>query len=133
MSTTIDKRKRSQHQPTGSWIRRERRLAIYLRDRFTCLYCLRDLHGASPQDVTLDHVVCQSSDGHPDHSTANLVTACRACNCARQDKPLARFASPEARAHIRRNTSRKIMRYLKLAKSIIAGEVGFEEALERLP
>ena len=117
---TKTKRTRSQHQATGQWIRADKRLAIYLRDRFTCLYCCRDLHDADPADVTLDHLRCQS-DGGSNHES-NLVTACRACNCARQDKPLARFAGPETRADIRRLTRRSITKYRRLAKAIIKGE-----------
>ena len=124
---TARKKTRSQHQPTGQWIRPDKRLAIYLRDRFTCLYCCRDLADADPADITLDHLVCRSDGG--DNGEGNLVTACRECNCSRQDKPLARFAGKEARAHIRRNTRRSLKPYRKLAKAIISGETGFEEAL----
>jgi len=103
----------------GVCIRSDLRLAIYLRDRLTCVYCLADLHGAHPTDITLDHVECESDGGG--NEPANLVTACRACNCSRQDKPLSRFAGPGARAHIRRNTARAIGRYRRLARAIIAG------------
>lgn len=129
MNATQRKLKSSPHQPVGRWIRVEKRLAIYLRDRFTCIYCLKDLHGADPSDVTLDHVVAKSDGGS--NSEANLVTACRACNCARQDKPLARFAGREARKQVRRNTARKLLPYLTLAKAIYAGTVGLEQALEQ--
>jgi len=114
----------------SKWIRPEKRLAIYLRDRFTCLYCLRDLHDADPRDVTLDHLVCGHGAGN--HRESNLVTACRPCNSSRQDKPVARFAGPETVAHIRRNTRRSLSRYLKLAKALIAGQTGFEDALKDL-
>ncbi len=87
---------------------------------------MRDLHGADPRDVTLDHVKCHA-DGGTNHES-NLVTACRACNCRRQDKPLARFAGPETRKHVRRNLRRSLRRYRKLAKAILAGEVGFDAA-----
>lgn len=130
MTTTERKRANSPNQPVGRWIRPEKRLAIYLRDRFVCLYCLADLHDADPRDITLDHVVPKAAGG--DNSEGNLVTACRACNCSRQDTPLARFAGPETRAHIRRNTARKLGRYLSLAKALIAGETGFEETIKSL-
>jgi 5-methylcytosine-specific restriction endonuclease McrA len=104
----------------SKWIRPEKRLALYLRDRFTCIYCLRDLHGADPRDLTLDHLRCGHGAGN--HGEANLITACRSCNSSRQDTPLARFCGPETRAHIRRNTRRSLKPYLKLAKAIIAGE-----------
>ncbi len=55
MSTAAE-RAHSRHQPTGCWCRQDKRLAIYLRDGFRCLYCLADLHGADPTDITLDHV-----------------------------------------------------------------------------
>jgi 5-methylcytosine-specific restriction endonuclease McrA len=126
---TKTKRARSKHQATGQWIRADKRLAIYLRDRFACLYCLEDLHGADPADITLDHITCKS-DGGSNHEN-NLVTACRSCNCARQDKPLARFAGKETRDHIRRNTRRSLKSYRTLAKALIAGECGFEEALDK--
>jgi len=118
------KRARSTHQATGQWIRADKRLAIYLRDRFTCIYCLQDLHDADPADITLDHVQPVSDGGG--NGENNLVTSCRGCNCRRQDKPLARFAGRETRAHIRRNLRRSLKKYRVLAKALIAGEVGFE-------
>src|SRR4051812_35019306 len=58
MATAI-KKARSPHQPTGQWITAKKRLAIYLRDRMTCVYCLVDLHDADPRDITLDHIKCK--------------------------------------------------------------------------
>lgn len=108
----------------SKWIRKERRLAIYLRDNFLCLYCLRNLHGSDPRDITLDHI----KPGHfaGNHHESNLVTCCRSCNSRRQDTPLARFAGPETIKHIRRNLKRSLKSYLKLAKALISGETGFE-------
>jgi 5-methylcytosine-specific restriction endonuclease McrA len=125
---TAAKKARSQHQPTGCWIRPEKRLAIYLRDGFRCLYCLADLHGADPADITLDHLVCQADGGSNDE--ANLVCACRHCNCSRGDQPLGRFAGRETRAHIRRNTRRNLKDYRRLAKAILAGEIEHDADLE---
>lgn len=127
MTTTERKRANSPHQPVGRWIRVEKRLAINLRDHMTCLLCLRDLHGADPRDVTLDHIT-PKADGGSNHE-GNLYTCCRSCNCSRQDKPLGRAASPEARKHIRRNAARKLAPYLKLAKAYFADEVGIEDAI----
>lgn len=103
----------------GVCLRKDLRLAIYLRDSFRCVYCCCDLHGAHPTDITLDHVRAQADGGS--NEPANLVTACRACNCSRQDKPLAKFAGPETRKDIRRLTSRSIRPYRTLAKAIIEG------------
>ena len=126
--STATKKARNNHQPTGCWCRPEKRLAIYLRDRITCLYCLADLHGADPRDITLDHLVPVSDGGSNDGG--NLVTACRSCNCSRQDQPLARFAGPETRKHIRRNTRRSLAPYRRLAKAILAGEIEYDRDLE---
>ena len=103
----------------GVCIRKELRLAIYLRDSFRCVYCCGDLHGVAPTDITLDHVRCQSDGGSNDPS--NLVTACRSCNCSRQDKPVAKFCGPETRKDIKRLTSRSIAKYRTLANAIIDG------------
>lgn len=122
---TAEKKARSPSQPTGQWIRTDARLAIYLRDSFRCLYCCRDLHGADPTDITLDHLLPKVDGG--DNSPANLVTACRGCNCSRQDKPLARFAGRETREDIRRNTRREMKPYRKLARAILSGEIGLSD------
>jgi len=127
---TATKKLRSPSQPTGCWCRPDLRLALYLRDGFRCLYCCRDLHDADPRDITLDHLVPKTDGGSNEPS--NLVTACRACNCSRQDKPLKRFAGPETICDIKRNTARKISRYRKLAKALISGETGMEETLKSL-
>lgn len=126
---TAIKKARSKFQPTGQWCRVEKRLALNLRDRFTCLVCLKDLSGAEPMDVTLDHIK-PKADGGSNEET-NLYTCCRACNCTRQDKPLSRFASAEACKHIRRNAKRSLKPYLKLAKAFFANQVGREELIKK--
>ena len=120
--STATKKANSPSQPTGQWITAKKRLAIYLRDGLTCVYCLADLHAADPRDITLDHLVCKV-DGGSNHES-NLVTSCRSCNCSRSDKPLSRFAGPETRKHISRNTKRSLKRYLVLAAALISGKTG---------
>jgi 5-methylcytosine-specific restriction endonuclease McrA len=127
---TATKKARSPHQPTGQWCRPDLRLAIYLRDSFRCLYCCKDLHSADPRDITLDHLTPKVDGGSNDPS--NLITACRSCNCSRQDKSLKQFAGPETVKDIRRHAARKITRYRKLAKALISGETGMEETLKIL-
>lgn len=117
------------HQAVGGWIRKTTRLAVYLRDGFRCVYCCKDLHGAHPMDVTLDHIRCQSDGGT--HAVTNLVTSCRSCNCSRQDTPIGRFASAEVRGDIRRLTRRNMKKYRRLANAILSGDVGLEEAIWR--
>jgi hypothetical protein len=87
---------------TGSskWIRRARRLAIYSRDRFRCVWCTRTVwtHDGTPADwlvapdclATLDHVRPRKDGGT--HKTENLVTACAKCNAERRDANAYAFA-----------------------------------------
>jgi hypothetical protein len=125
---TAAKKARSPHQATGTWCRADLRLAVYLRDSFRCLGCCADLHGADPRDVTLDHITPKADGGS--NEPGNLYTCCRTCNCRRQDTSLKRFYGPETVADIRTHARRPIARFRKLAKAILAGEVGFEETFK---
>ena len=72
-----------------NWIRQEKRLAIYIRDAFACVYC-----GQCADDgvkLSLDHVVPVSSGG--DNSASNLITACMSCNASRGDQNIFSFVS----------------------------------------
>jgi len=109
----------------SKWIRPEKRLAIYLRDEFRCVYCGRNLHGASNAEVTLDHLKCYSEGGS--NSETNLITACRSCNSARGSRSIRVWADEATRKTIRRNTRRKLGRYLEQAKALIKGEAGSPE------
>lgn len=60
------------------WIRREKRLAIYIRDQFRCVYCDRNLARVKAKLRCLDHVIPVASGGS--NSENNLVTCCKACN-----------------------------------------------------
>ena len=80
----------------GSWIRQEKRQAIYSRDDFTCAYCGVDLSGTDPANVTLDHVTARANGGH--NAATNLVTCCRSCNSAKQDMGLRKFIARVADA-----------------------------------
>jgi 5-methylcytosine-specific restriction endonuclease McrA len=63
--------------------------AIDTRDGGCCVYC-----GATAEEsgspLHLDHVVPRSLGG--EDTPDNLVTACRACNCARHDMSLAQWS-----------------------------------------
>lgn len=121
-STAARQNRDSRSQYKGVTVRKDLRLAIYLRDDFRCIYCLTDLRDADPFDISLDHIVPQSDGGT--NEPRNLVCSCRSCNCSRGDKPLSRFAGPETRAHIRRNTRRPIAKFREMAKALIAGKTG---------
>jgi len=118
MTSTKRKLKHTRHQPTGQWIRSDKRLAIYLRDEFTCLLCLKNLHKADPREISLDHVVPRSRWGT--NASSNLYTACHQCNSLRADRPLTHVASILAVKRIRRNRRRKLAPYLKLARELRA-------------
>lgn len=64
----------------SKWIRRDKRLAIYLRDDFTCRYCGEQLKS---NQLTLDHVIPRTIK--LDNSSTNLVTCCKTCNSKKQD------------------------------------------------
>lgn len=75
------KRRGEHHTPAAhgsKWIRPATRWAIYLRDGFQCVYCLRI------GKLSLDHVhgvaLARDRDNHP----SNLVTCCVPCNSAKK-------------------------------------------------
>jgi hypothetical protein len=112
---------------SSKWCPKVKRLALYLRDGFTCMYCGRDLTTARPHEVTLDHLRPQVNGGC--HTPSNLVTACSRCNCARQHRPWWKYATAGAADRIRRQRRRALN--LPLARAIIRGEVSRHEALCR--
>ena len=57
------------------------RANVYLRDRYACQYCSRQLDWGS---LTSDHVVPRSRGGRT--CFENIVTACRACNSRKADR-----------------------------------------------
>jgi 5-methylcytosine-specific restriction endonuclease McrA len=99
----------------GSWISPSRRLAIYIRDGFCCLYCGRDRRRAN--DLTLDHLTCHE-DGGTD-APSNLVTACRSCNSAKGCKRWRKYAPAGAIQRIINARRRRLN--MPLARAIIAG------------
>lgn len=109
------------NKKSGNWITPKKRLAIYLRDGFTCLYCDTDLAklylSQWQRDITLDHLIPESKGGL--NIATNLVTACRSCNSARQDKPISVFATEEAKKKISRHRQRKLKKYLKEAQNLL--------------
>lgn len=109
----------------SGWISKPRRLALYLRDRFLCQYCGRDLTTAAPREVTLDHLRPQCLGGT--HVDGNLITACLSCNSRRQHTPWRRYAPAGAVERIVR-TIRRVPN-LPLARAILDGRVSRAEAV----
>jgi hypothetical protein len=64
----------------SKWIRPAKRLAIYARDGFACVYC------GSEDRLSLDHLTPREIGGT--HHATNLVTSCVSCNSARRDLPM---------------------------------------------
>ncbi len=104
-----------------------RRLAINIRDEFKCSYCYKDLRRATPDQITLDHLVPQSIGGG--HSTTNLATCCFPCNRKKSVTNWKVFAKEHYPAAVRR-ISYRIRRKLNmpLAEQLIAGYGNTEKA-----
>lgn len=104
----------------SKWIRKEKRLALYIRDGFACAYCGRDLRSAEPDEVTLDHLLPRQAGGS--NEASNIITACRPCNSSRQDRPWIDYATGGARDRIEQ--LRHAPLNLRLAKAILDGTAG---------
>ena len=105
----------------GCLVRPELRLAIYLRDNMSCLYCDRDLTEEREQ-LSLDHLKPQSSRTETDNKPSNLVTACRTCNISKGKKRWRQFATTEAIARVVKHRRRSVRRLRTIAK------LAYEEA-----
>lgn len=111
---------------SSSWITKSRRVGLYLRDHFTCLWCGRDLHGCKRAEIGLDHLAPRSlSNGKPDHSDANLITTCRRCNSARGNRAWRDYAPGGSQDRIEAAIARAVN--VDLAEALLDGyEPGFE-------
>lgn len=128
MTITQIKRKHNPHQPVGRWIRPAKRFAVYLRDRFTCVYCGADLHGVTdPRHIQLDHKIPVSKGGS--NLEHNVFTSCMRCNCSRGSKSFRSFATTGAKQRARVLLRLSLKPYLALAKAVIGGEISKQQAL----
>ena len=71
---------------SSSWIRKEKREAIYRRDNYKCAYCGCTCKG---DELTLDHVKPRAKRGR--NEASNLVTACRSCNLEKSNKTMNQY------------------------------------------
>lgn len=104
----------------SKWIRPEKRLAIYARDGFACVYCKcpADEH---EMPLTLDHVTPRELGGS--NKANNLVTACWTCNSTKQEYNARRFfAMLRDRGVDTRNLSKRIARQLAKAINVKLGK-----------
>lgn len=72
----------------SSWIRKDLRLAIYLRDGLACSYCGDAVENGAA--LSLDHVVPHIHGGT--NEVSNFVTCCRKCNSTRGSRSIEDFA-----------------------------------------
>lgn len=105
----------------SKWIRPEKRLAIYMRDGFECVYCGRDV---AHDGATLDHIRSRAAGGT--NKARNLVTACFSCNSARAGRSLRQWADERMLQRVARCRRRKLP--LATAKAVRAGEYPIEAA-----
>ena len=99
------------------------RLAIYLRDRFTCQACGTDLRDAMACCITLDHLEPRSEGGGNEGS--NLVTLCWECNTSRGVRPWREFYPGGAIVRIERVRFEPLNE--ELAAALIDGTAGDED------
>lgn len=110
----------------SNWIKRAKRIAIYLRDGFTCVYCGKSLLDEPSANVHLDHRIPRQLGGSNDAS--NLVTACRSCNCARGCRMPGEDESPETTARIQAQTAKPLN--MDLARSLLGGRPNTQPEVE---
>jgi len=123
----------------AKWIRRERRLALYMRDGLACVWCGSGLEDEGVT-LSLDHVVPVSKGGGND--SRNLVTSCRKCNSVRGDRDAIDFASAVAYylnrgvvaqsiiVHVLDCASRPVD--LRVAQRIMRRRASWQQALEEV-
>ena len=120
-----------------NWIRRERRLAIYLRDGLACVYCGESVETAAT--LTLDHLRPYSKGGT--NVATNLVTACHRCNSSRGSRTVRGFcravsdylnqsvAAREIERHVRRCAARQIN--VQAARALIERRGSWTQCLKK--
>jgi len=118
-------------RPNSRWCQKDKRVAVYIRDGFQCLYCGLDLRQADPRDITLDHLeprmlddqgkprVKKMANGLSINDVTNIVTACRACNCSRGCRSWRDFAPGGAQIRILHQIQQPTN--YALARSLISG------------
>lgn len=100
------------------WIRPKKRLAIYLRDGFRCVYCGQNLAKTlDPKLVTLDHIKTRICGGN--NEVHNLITSCRKCNSCRGSTKIRKWAKASTLKTIHRQTRKNMSKYLRLARKIL--------------
>ena len=111
----------------SNWIRRDKRLAIYLRDQFQCVYCHRNLANAPARKRTLDHIIPVARGGTND--AVNLCTACTTCNERKSNKTAWEYiTNPATAERLRHLIATPINR--TLAKAVLTGTLDLTDVLK---
>lgn len=112
----------------SNWIRKEKRLAIYMRDVWLCGYCGQDLQHHTGDDRrlrALDHITPVVLGGSND--ATNLVTCCDSCNSRKAGLLVidfcAKYGLDYAVVFARLTEVTRKPLNIKLAKDILAGKV----------
>lgn len=119
-----------------NWCNPVTRLAIYLRDDLTCVWC--QAKAAEDVKLSLDHRRPHVRGG--DNSPGNLMTACITCNSARGDKPIRVFSLiiAERTGQTRLDIAKRILRQIrrrprrKLAREILSQADSLKAALDQI-
>lgn len=110
----------------SKWIRKCKRLAIYMRDGMACAYCKRGIEDGVV--LTLDHLTPRCAGGGNEET--NLITCCLSCNSSRQDKDWRTFCTtPLTVRFIENQRIKSIDDLRKMAKCIIGQRENFKSAV----
>jgi 5-methylcytosine-specific restriction endonuclease McrA len=104
-------------------IKKNKRLALYLRDAFTCAFCGIDMKGTDPRLITLDHIKPRAQGGTDDPT--NLVTACLRCNCVKKDTNITKFCGKDKANAIRKAARVDLKPFRTTANAILKGLEGY--------
>lgn len=108
------------HNTGMDWIRLHKRMAIYFRDDFDCVWCGQvfppDYRGYG---LTLDHL-----DPGGGNEPENLVTSCKCCNSARGARSLKEwYRCLKGKGHNIRRIQRKVQRLVKKPLNLEVGRI----------
>ena len=106
---------------SSSWIRKDKRHAIHIRDGFKCVYCDMEKWESEEkgQRLGIDHLTPSFRGGSNRYT--NLVTCCHWCNSRKKALTLGEYRDfvgmdMEKYASIRRQAKRRITKIRKAVK-----------------
>lgn len=125
-STVIEASKRDYRG--SNWCRADKRLAVYLRDGMSCVYCGTGPATSESATLSLDHLLPNSKGGG--NHEGNLVTCCGRCNSRRGNMDLGPWltmacgdSAAKIAALITEHTAKDLTPFRAEAKAIIARRI----------